>query len=91
MMISDLPVELQNKIFFYAAEHPCAKIIKQQCDYIFNKSIFAKRCIDDYGCLYHVFYWYDYKMLYENTEQYQMDASFRRTRRNNKYTTQIMV
>ena len=28
MMISNLPVELQNKIFFYAAEHPCAKIIK---------------------------------------------------------------
>ena len=30
MMISDLPQELQNKIFFYAAEHPCAKMIKQK-------------------------------------------------------------
>ena len=30
MMISDLPLELQNKIFFYAAEHPCAKMIKQK-------------------------------------------------------------
>ena len=28
MMISNLPVELQNKIFFYCAEHPCAKIMK---------------------------------------------------------------
>ena len=27
-MISDLPVELQNKILLYAAEHPCAKMIK---------------------------------------------------------------
>ena len=24
----DLPVELKNKIFFYATEHPCAKIMK---------------------------------------------------------------
>ena len=30
MMISNLPVELQNKIFFYYAEHPCAKMIKQK-------------------------------------------------------------
>ena len=29
MMISDLPVELQNQIFFYYAEHPCAKMIKE--------------------------------------------------------------
>ena len=29
-MISNLPVELQNKIFLYAAEHPCAKMIKQK-------------------------------------------------------------
>ena len=28
MMISNLPVELQNKIFYYCAEHPCAKIMK---------------------------------------------------------------
>ena len=27
MMICDLPVELQN-MFYYAAEHPCAKMIK---------------------------------------------------------------
>ena len=33
-MISNLPVELQNKIFFYAAEHPCAKMIKR---HILNK------------------------------------------------------
>ena len=29
-MICDLPLELQNKIFFYAAEHPCAEMIKKQ-------------------------------------------------------------
>ena len=28
MNIQDLPIELQNKIFYYAAEHPCAKMIK---------------------------------------------------------------
>ena len=62
-MISNLPVELQNKIMFFVLEHPCAKIIKQQRDYIFNKSISAKRCVDDYGCLYHIFYWYDSKIF----------------------------
>ena len=29
-MISNLPVELQNQIFYYYAEHPCAKMIKEQ-------------------------------------------------------------
>ena len=29
MNIQDLPIELQNKIFYYAAEHPCAKMIKK--------------------------------------------------------------
>ena len=29
-MISNLPVELQNKIFYYCAEHPCAKMIRKQ-------------------------------------------------------------
>ena len=28
-MISNLPVELQNQIFYYYAEHPCAKMIKE--------------------------------------------------------------
>ncbi len=62
MMISDLPQELQNKIFYFL-EHPCAEIIKQQRDYIFHKSISAKRCVDEYGCLYHIFYWYDSKIF----------------------------
>ena len=31
MMISNLPVELQNKILFYCAEHPCSKMIKDEC------------------------------------------------------------
>ena len=28
MNVQDLPIELQNKIFYYTAEHPCAKMIK---------------------------------------------------------------
>ena len=28
---SDLPIEIENIIFFYAAEHPCAKMIKDEC------------------------------------------------------------
>ena len=31
-MISYLPVELQNNIFYYTAEHPCAKISKD-CEF----------------------------------------------------------
>ena len=30
MEISDLPVEIRNKIFFYYAEHPCAEMIKNE-------------------------------------------------------------
>ena len=37
MNIQDLPTELQNKIFYFSAEHPCAKMIKQ--DY--------KDCVDE--------------------------------------------
>ena len=29
MEINNLPLELQNKIFYYAAEHPCAVMIKE--------------------------------------------------------------
>jgi hypothetical protein len=29
MNIQDLPVEIQNKIFYFSAEHPCAKMIKK--------------------------------------------------------------
>jgi hypothetical protein len=28
MNIGDLPVEIQNNIFYFSAEHPCAKLIK---------------------------------------------------------------
>ena len=62
-MISNLPVELQNKIFFYAAEHPCAKMIKEKRDYIMYKGSWARRFLDEYGCLYHIFYWYDSKIF----------------------------
>ena len=30
MEIKDLPVEIQNKIFFYYAEHPCAVMVKDE-------------------------------------------------------------
>ena len=40
MMISDLPVELQNKIMFYALEHPCAKMIKNQIQILTKKMPF---------------------------------------------------
>ena len=29
LKIQDSPHELQHKLFYYAAEHPCAKMIKQ--------------------------------------------------------------
>ena len=29
-MISNLPVEIENVIFYYCAEHPCAKMIEKQ-------------------------------------------------------------
>lgn len=38
MNIQDLPTELQNKIFYYAAEHPCAKMIKKiHYNYIYKE------------------------------------------------------
>ena len=62
-MISNLPVELQNRIFFYYAEHPCAKMIKEKRDYIMDNGSWARRILDEYGCLYHIFYWYDSKIF----------------------------
>ena len=49
-MISDLPIELQNKIMFYVLEHPCATMLKEyinsthiEVHYILNcKSIIYK-------------------------------------------------
>ena len=32
MEIQNLPNELQNKIFYFTAEHPCAKMIKDEKD-----------------------------------------------------------
>ena len=39
MDINNLPVEMQNKIFYYYAEHPLAKIIKQRVNYMYFKKI----------------------------------------------------
>jgi hypothetical protein len=41
MNIQDLPTEIQNKIFYYAAEHPCAKMIKD---------IYKERIITEVEC-----------------------------------------
>ena len=38
MNIGDLPVEIQNNIFYFSAEHPCAKLIKIEFNDLFKKS-----------------------------------------------------
>ena len=30
--LARIPMELQNKIFFYCAEHPCAKMIRKHIE-----------------------------------------------------------
>ena len=39
MEINNLPLELQNKIFYYYAEHPCAKMIKNQIAILTKRQI----------------------------------------------------
>ena len=39
MNIQSLPLELQNKIFYFYAEHPCEKMIKQRVNYMYFKKI----------------------------------------------------
>mgnify|MGYP001105045001 CR=1 FL=1 len=34
--MKNLPQEIQNKIFYYHAEHPTARIIKQEINNLFN-------------------------------------------------------
>ena len=34
--MNSLPQEIQNKIFYYHAEHPTARIIKQEINNLFN-------------------------------------------------------
>ena len=63
MMISNLPVELQNKIFYYCAEHPCAKMIKNQIDDMFRCWPCGKDIIYEYGCLYYEMRWFDDRLL----------------------------
>ena len=49
MMISNLPVELQNKIFYYCAEHPCAKMIKQQIAILTKYESYPNNVSDSIG------------------------------------------
>ena len=46
MDIENLPVEMQNKIFYYYAEHPCALMIKQRVNYMYFKKIKNIKDID---------------------------------------------
>ena len=53
--ISDLPVELQNKIFFYAAEHPIAKIVRKHIEITEEKEMSGYFCypsnvLDEISC-----------------------------------------
>ena len=36
-ILKDLPAELQNKVFYYGAEHPCATAIREEFDKQFEK------------------------------------------------------
>ena len=71
MEISNLPVELQNKIMFYALEHPCAQMIKNQLDDIFSYETWGKRIIDDYGHLYTVIYAFDDRLLMRTQKNFR--------------------
>ena len=65
MQINELPVEIQNRIFYYYAEHPCAEMIKSfvmcevcgirkqtyhKCNYC--KQLFCPLC-DEYEKIYY--------------------------------------
>ena len=65
MQINELPVEIQNKIFYYYAEHPCSAMIKSfmvcevcdrrkqtyhKCNYC--KQLFCPFC-DEYEKIYY--------------------------------------
>ena len=55
MGISNLPVEIQNKIFFYYAEHPCAVMIKnfilcEECGREKQKHHKCKYCKQRFCC-----------------------------------------
>ena len=66
MEIQDLPIDLQNKIFYFSAEHPCAKIMKQAYETVLN-------CHDDIfdECLLELLKTEEYERL-SNAEQYSL-------------------
>ena len=66
-LVKELPKELQNKVFYFAAEHPAAALLKRDwfCQFLckrrlmdhqnpfwINKCNFCKENICDYCCLY---------------------------------------
>ena len=63
MMISNLPVELQNKIMFYTLEHPCAKMIKNQIDDMFRCWRCGGDLLYEEGCLYYEMYLFNERLL----------------------------
>ena len=54
MMISNLSQELQTKIFFYAVEHPCAKIIKDEYNEHYHEEI---ENFDFKHCYFSLVFW----------------------------------
>ena len=38
-------------------------MVKEKRDYIMYKGSWARRFLDESGCLYHIFYWYDSKIF----------------------------
>ena len=66
MEIQDLPVDLQNKIFYFSAEHPCARIMKQAYETVLN-------CHDDIfdECLVELSKTEEYQRL-SNADQYNL-------------------
>ena len=64
-LLRRLPPELQNKVFFYAAEHPCAVIIKRffRCDECGAPKCFIIKC-HYCGCpLCLACGWFDYMVI----------------------------
>ena len=68
--IDNLPLEIQNKIFYYYAEHPCAKMIKNQIAILTKHQIWPNHVSDSIRC----------RLFISNTRYFHhYHACFRRT------------